>query len=161
MSINIKTFITDLDGTLTDGGYFVNCDGCVQKKYNTRDFYYMSLLEDNGIDVIVLTSSEDDCDLFRMEKLGIPIFQGIKNKRSFLEDIYFKSKDMCWDDIFYVGDYLNDLECISRSRISASPSDACDSIKKIEGNIVLNSAGGQACVAEAISWYLNTYQVSS
>jgi len=156
-TLSIKAFITDLDGTLTDGGYYVSCDGCVQKKYNTRDFYYMSLLQDKGIDVFVLTSSDDDCDLFRMKKLGIPIYQGIKNKRIFLEDELFTFKGISWDDIFYIGDYLNDFECINMSRISACPSDSNDIIKKIEGNMVLSSRGGDACVAEAIAWYLDIF----
>jgi len=157
--LSIKAFITDLDGTLTDGGYYVDCNGCVQKKYNTRDFYYLSLLQDKGIDVFIVTSSVDDCDLFRMEKLGIKIFQGIKNKRSFLEDDLFPSTGITWDDVFYVGDYPNDFECINRSRISACPSDSSDIIKNVDGNMVLSSRGGDACVAEAISWYLDIFDI--
>lgn len=155
--INIKAFITDLDGTLTDGGYYVDCSGCVHKKYNTRDFYCMSILQDRGINVFVITSSTDDCDLYRMKKLGIPLVQGIKNKREFLEEVLFAQKNISWEDVFYIGDYLNDFECINKSRISACPLDSHEIIKNIDGNIVLSSKGGEACVAEAINWYLGLF----
>ena len=153
-NLDIKAFITDLDGTLTDGGYLVDCNGCVQKKYNTRDFYFMSLLADRGINVFVVTSSDDSCDLFRMNKVGINIFQGVKSKRDFLENILFAEHNLSWGDVFYVGDYFNDLECIRNARISACPSDAHETIRNVDGNMTLLSKGGDACVAEAIDWYL-------
>jgi len=156
-SLDIKAFITDLDGTLTDGGYMVDCNGCVQKKYNTRDFYFMSLLMDKGIHVLVVTSSNDDCDLFKMNGVGIEMFQGIKNKREFLEERIFADKGLSWDDILYVGDYLNDLECIKKAGMSACPADAHDIIKNVDGNMVLSKDGGDACVAEIIDWYLGVF----
>ena len=109
------------------------------------------------MDVFVITSSTDDCDLFRMDKLGIPIIQGIKNKREFLEESLFVEKQISWEDVFYIGDYLNDFECISKSRLSACPLDSHEIIKNIDGNIVLESKGGEACVAEAINWYLGLF----
>jgi 3-deoxy-D-manno-octulosonate 8-phosphate phosphatase KdsC-like HAD superfamily phosphatase len=92
-----------------------------------------------------------------MRKLDIPIYQGIKNKRIFLEEELFPIKKLDWDDIFYVGDYLNDFECLNRSRVSACPFDSNEIIKNIDGNMVLSSRGGDACVAEAIAWYLDIF----
>tara|TARA_Y100000034_G_scaffold117040_1_gene156077 strand:+ start:1706 stop:2188 length:483 start_codon:yes stop_codon:yes gene_type:complete len=156
-NLEIKAVITDLDGTLTDGGYIVDCNGCVQKKYNTRDFYFMSLLKDKGVNTFVVTSSNDDCDFFRMEKVGVKIFQGVKNKREFLENSLFVKYNFSWDDIFYIGDYLNDLECIKRAGMSASPSDSHRIVQGVNGNMILSSKGGDACVAEAIDWYLGVF----
>tara|TARA_Y100000034_G_scaffold135776_1_gene209075 strand:+ start:1779 stop:2255 length:477 start_codon:yes stop_codon:yes gene_type:complete len=153
-ALSIKAFITDIDGTLTNGSYYVSCDGCVQKKYNTRDFYNMRLLKERGIKVFVVTSSNDDCDYFRMKSVGIKLFQDVKNKKEFLENNILKNNNLSWCDIFYVGDYPNDLECIKMSGISACPFDAHDSIKNVDENMVLSSNGGDACVAEAIDWYL-------
>jgi|3_EtaG_2_1085321.scaffolds.fasta_scaffold107920_2 N-acylneuraminate cytidylyltransferase len=156
-NLEIKAFITDLDGTLTDGGYSVDCNGCVQKKYNTRDFYFMSLLLDRGIDVFVVTSSNDDCDLFRMNKVGIELFQGIGNKKDFLEEVLFVERDLSWQDVLYVGDYLNDLECVKSAGMAACPSDSHNMIKNVNGNIILSRRGGDACVAEVIDWYLGIF----
>ena len=34
---NIRLFLTDVDGTLTDGGMYYTADGDVMKKFNARD----------------------------------------------------------------------------------------------------------------------------
>jgi 3-deoxy-D-manno-octulosonate 8-phosphate phosphatase KdsC-like HAD superfamily phosphatase len=33
----IKLFISDVDGTLTDGGMYYTAEGEIMKKFNTRD----------------------------------------------------------------------------------------------------------------------------
>ena len=42
----IKLFISDVDGTLTDGGMYYSSQGELMKKFNTRDAVGLRLLQD-------------------------------------------------------------------------------------------------------------------
>jgi len=42
---NIKLFLTDVDGTLTDGGMYYTASGDVMKKFNARDGMGLQLLQ--------------------------------------------------------------------------------------------------------------------
>ena len=153
----IRALILDLDGTLTDGGYAVDCQGCVCKTYNTRDFFMIEKLSSVGIKTYVVTSSHDKCDLHKMVSLNIPLYQKVKEKHTFLESVLLPEINLSWSDIFYMGDYPNDKKCLESSRLSACPSDSHSDIMDIDGILITSSPGGGACVAEAICWYLRTF----
>ena len=55
----IKMFITDLDGTLTDGTYRVSDDDIVTKAFNTKDFHGLSKLQDLGVKVYIFSSTSN------------------------------------------------------------------------------------------------------
>ena len=48
---DIKLFLTDVDGTLTDGGMYYTASGDTMKKFNTRDGMGLQLLQKIGDDV--------------------------------------------------------------------------------------------------------------
>ena len=52
---NIRMFLTDVDGTLTDGGMYYTADGDVMKKFNARDGMGLQLLQKAGIKVGIIT----------------------------------------------------------------------------------------------------------
>jgi 3-deoxy-D-manno-octulosonate 8-phosphate phosphatase (KDO 8-P phosphatase) len=57
-SLPIRLVIVDIDGTLTDGGYYVTNDA-VMKKYNTKDFVGMFMLHQVGVKFGVITGEKD------------------------------------------------------------------------------------------------------
>ena len=67
----IKAFILDVDGTLTDGGMYYGPEGEALKKFNTRDAHGLQLVRENGIKVCVLTSEDSPAVAARMKKLSI------------------------------------------------------------------------------------------
>ena len=53
--MQIKLFISDVDGTLTDGGMYYNASGEIMKKFNTRDAFGLRLLKENNIEVALIS----------------------------------------------------------------------------------------------------------
>ena len=51
----IKLAIFDFDGTFTDGTCIIDNDGNVIKKYNVKDGYGLKLLQEQGIQICVIT----------------------------------------------------------------------------------------------------------
>ena len=57
---DIKLFLTDVDGTLTDGGMYYTSTGDTMKKFNTRDGMGLQLLQRAGVKVGIITSETTD-----------------------------------------------------------------------------------------------------
>ncbi len=53
---DIRLFLTDVDGTLTDGGMYYTSTGDTMKKFNTRDGMGLQLLQRAGVKVGIVTS---------------------------------------------------------------------------------------------------------
>ena len=52
---NIKLVILDVDGTLTDGGVYIDNNGVESKKFNIKDGAGVVLAEQAGIEFRILT----------------------------------------------------------------------------------------------------------
>ena len=68
---NIKLFITDIDGTLTDGGMYYSENGDELKKFNTRDGMGIQMLREAGIKTAIITSEDRQLNLRRAQKLKV------------------------------------------------------------------------------------------
>lgn len=149
----VKLFLTDCDGTLTDGGMYYTSDGDAMKKFNTRDGYGMSLLKENGILTGIITGEDTPIVRKRGEKLGVDeIRLGIRDKAGTVREICDKyGIDMA--EVAYVGDDLNDLEVMNAVGLAICPADAVPQIKEIAG-YVTKQPGGHGAVREAAEYIL-------
>jgi len=161
---NIKVVVFDLDGTLTNGMYEVNSEGIVSKQFYTRDFYGIEKLIKNNIKVMIMTQCtgkvisaklrELDCtppiwrEFSKEEK--ILLCTKVENKKELLLDL-IKDTGILWnftlENIAYMGDADNDLECMKLVGYTACPSDATNKIMK-ESSFVSNYKGGYGAVYE-------------
>lgn len=64
-----------------------------------------------------------------------------------------KKMSLGYDEIAYIGDDLNDLECMRLCRIKACPKDAVKGIKKIS-DYICKKKGGHGAVREFIDLLL-------
>ena len=144
----INLFITDVDGTLTDGGMYYIDNGSEGKKFNTRDGKGIALLRNQQIKVMILTSEQNSLIKDRADKLHVDYcIQGVDNKEAFLNDFINKHPEYSWDTIAYIGDDVNDLCCLKKVAISAAPYDAMRIVKK-NVDYICTSMGGMGAVRE-------------
>jgi len=147
---NIKLFITDIDGTLTDGGMYYSENGDELKKFNTRDGMGIQMLREAGIKTAIITSEDRELNRRRANKLKIDfIRQGKVNggKVAVAEEIA-KELGITMQEVAYIGDDVNCVELLSRVGLAACPADACEKVKSIPGIIVMTRKGGEGCVRE-------------
>lgn len=162
----IKTFLTDLDGCLTDGIYYVSStrdsynNMKSMKAFNTRDFHGMNILNDADIFVGVLTASRDSCINNKVQYLPytLHLAQGLKDKLQFV-----KKNDKLYGDltkIAYIGDDVMDIPLLEKVGIAACPSDADPKVISVIENrrdgFVMNLPGGRGCVREFANMILST-----
>lgn len=85
---NIKLFLTDCDGCLTDGGMYYTESGDEFKKFNTLDGMGFQLLREQGILTGIITGEETKIVERRAAKLKMDFLrQGVKDKLSVVREI--------------------------------------------------------------------------
>ena len=146
--------IVDVDGTLPEGGVYVDENGKEPKKFNAKDGIGMMELQKNGVEVGIISNCErGGAILSRAKYLGIKhIYIGDDPKQKILEN-WITSKNITLADVAFIGDDINDLGIINMVQFSACPKDAVDLIKK-KVSIILNTCGGDGCVREFSDLYL-------
>lgn len=157
-SKNIKLFLTDVDGVLTDAGMYYSEKGDELKKFNTRDGKGLELLRGKSIKTGIVTSEITEIVKRRAEKLKIDfLYQGKKHggKLDAAKDIC-RQLDISIDEVAYIGDDINCYELLSSVGVAACPSDANDEIKNIPNIIQLNKRGGEGVVREFIQLLLHS-----
>ena len=154
---NIKLFITDIDGTLTDGGMYYSENGDEMKKFNTRDGMGIQMLREAGIKTAIITSEDRQLNQRRAEKLKIDfIRQGKVNggKVAVAEEIA-RELGITMQEVAYIGDDVNCVDLLSRVGMAACPADASAKVKNIPDIYVLTRKGGEGCVREFVETILN------
>ena len=123
---DIRLFLTDVDGTLTDGGMYYGSDGTEFKKFNTRDGMGLDYLKQSARDGGKLAAVNEICS-----EMGITL-----------------------KEVAYVGDDVNCYDLLAAVGWAACPADACTKVKNIPGIRILTRRGGDACVREWIDMIL-------
>lgn len=152
----IKLFISDVDGTLTDGGMYYSDRGDELKKFNTRDGMGFQLLREAGIKTGIITSENTQIVSNRARKIKIDyLIQGKQNggKLVAAEEIC-KQLNITLNEVAYIGDDINCRELLENVGMAACPADANESIKTIPSIKILNLRGGEGCVREFINQIL-------
>ena len=152
--MSIKLLVMDVDGTLTDGHIYIGADGEVMKAFHVRDGYGIAhLLPAQRITPVIITGRKSRIVEKRAEELKIAhLYQGVSDKLSqlkYVADEFHAGPD----EIAYIGDDLNDLDCIRFCGRSACPADAVTAVREAV-DYVCERAGGQGAVREFIDLLL-------
>lgn len=148
----------DVDGTLTDGGIYMGEKGEVMKRFDVKDGYAIhNILPQMGIIPIIITGRTSQILLNRCKELGIKnIVQGSKNKIEDMVKILAQEK-IDLREAAYIGDDMNDYECMQKVGLRGCPHNAVKEIRNIS-DYVTDADGGKGAVREFIE-YINQKQI--
>ena len=131
---NIKLVILDVDGVET-------------KKFNIKDGAGIVLAEQAGIEFMILTGRKSYCVEHRANELKIKyVFQGIADKLSHLQQ-FLSQQGLSPNNLAYMGDDVNDIECMHIVGFTACPADAVEEVRQ-QCDFVSRYNGGQGAVRE-------------
>lgn len=149
---NIRIFLTDVDGVLTDGGMFYSDGGHQLKKFHAHDGMGLQIIKKMGIKTGFITSDETALVEHRFNKLKLDyLYQGKRDGGKLGSVMEICNKEgVTLNEVAYVGDDVNCLELLQSVGWAACPNDARKEIKAIPGITILRKKGGEGCVREFI-----------
>lgn len=143
---NIKLIVSDFDGVMTDNRVLVNEDGVESVFCNRSDGLAIELLRKKGVDMIVISKETNKVVAARCNKLGVTIYHGINSKLGLFKKVVEQGK-FAKHEVCYVGNEVNDLECMKEAELSIAPADAHQSVLKI-ASFITKAKGGKGVIRE-------------
>jgi 3-deoxy-D-manno-octulosonate 8-phosphate phosphatase (KDO 8-P phosphatase) len=146
---DIKAFVLDVDGVLTDGAILAMENGDQVRIMNIKDGYALQLCVKTGYTVAIISGGRSQGVASRLKGLGIShIYMGAGEKlpvfRQFLEETGLKP-----EQVIYIGDDMPDLPVMEMAGIAVAPADAAEDVLKV-ARWTTRKPGGKGCVREVI-----------
>ncbi|MHB8807065.1 MAG: cytidylyltransferase domain-containing protein [Anaerolineaceae bacterium] len=143
----ISLILMDFDGVMTDDRVWVDENGHEMIAAHRGDGMGVSLVRQKlGIDIIVISKEKNPVVARRCEKLHLAYHQGIDNKSTVIDAIFAERK-LDKNEVVYIGNDINDLECFEKVGFRVAPADAHDVVKR-NADLVLRKSGGMGAVRE-------------
>ena len=150
----IKAIVMDVDGTLTDGKIYITNSGDEFKAFNIKDGQGIMVAHEKGLKVAIITGRTSHIVEKRAAELKIKhLYQGINNKIDALT-LFSEETGISFNEIAYIGDDINDLECIKCCGLSGCPNDSDKEVIKAS-KYVSKKNGGEGAVRDFISYIVN------
>ena len=146
---DIKAFVLDIDGVLTDATIHVTESGEQLRRFNVRDGYAMQLAVKKGYLICVISGGKSQSVILRLNGLGITdVHLGITNKLEVLTS-FMNEHQLTSGNIIYMGDDIPDIPVMRASGVSTCPSDAVEEVKAVS-DYISPKKGGEGCVRDII-----------
>lgn len=146
----IKMLVMDVDGTLTDGCIYMGPEGEAMKAFNCQDGYAIAqILPKIGVTPVIITGRKSRITENRAKELKITqLHQGVHDKLPLLREIA-REIGASQEEVAYIGDDLNDFDCIRWCGFTGCPADAVKEVRKAV-DFVCSRNGGRGAVREFV-----------
>ena len=149
----IKAFVFDYDGVISDGNIWSANDTIIVRSGNVKDGYAMQYALRKGYLIAILSGGSGDSIRSRMKMLGVEdVYLGSHRKKEIFED-FLKYKQLLPEQVLYVGDDIPDYDVMRLAGVSACPADAAEEIKAV-ADYISHKNGGCGCVRDVIEQVL-------
>jgi N-acylneuraminate cytidylyltransferase len=142
----IEALVMDFDGVLTDNLVHVDQHGGETVTCSRSDGMGLEALRLRGLPMLVLSKEQNPVVQARCRKLQIACQQGIEAKLSALR-AFCAEQGVRLERTVYVGNDVNDLECLAAVGCGVAVADAHPEAKR-HARLILNAAGGRGAVRE-------------
>lgn len=154
----IECIFFDFDGVFTNNEVIVHEDGSESVTCNRSDGMGISFLRELGIPMLIISTEENAVVSKRAEKLKLPARQGVKDKALELTS-FAKQNDINLKNSIYMGNDVNDIECMNLVGLSVAPLDAHQDVKSTV-DVILSTCGGKGAVRELVDYIIESRKPS-
>jgi 3-deoxy-D-manno-octulosonate 8-phosphate phosphatase (KDO 8-P phosphatase) len=152
----MKFICLDIDGVLLPRNSVFLTQNPALSPFHPLDLNALQLAVQHKIPILILSGGNSQSAQFFLQEIGI---QSIRllcyNKFQALEDELLGFPELTLADVLYVGDSLNDLECMQNVGFPACPADADVAVLQA-AKFKSKHKGGQGAVADALHWALGS-----
>ena len=145
----IRAFIFDVDGVLTDGLVHVTETGEQLRRFSIKDGYALQLAVKRGYPIAIISGGRSQSVVSRLQGLGIKdIYIGVETKTDAFEE-FLIIHDLQPEQVMYMGDDIPDFPVMQKVGLPVCPADAAEEIKTIS-KYISPVKGGAGCVRDVI-----------
>ncbi len=149
----IKAIALDVDGVLTDGGFWWGPNGEEFKQFNFADVMGISLGRKAGLRFALISGEASPLVDRFAEKMGIvDVYKGCKDKAAALRD-FAEKHDLSLKAICFMGDDVNDLSALALAGLSATPASGQKAVRQ-HVDLITERSGGHGAVRELVDMVL-------
>ncbi|HXF09432.1 MAG TPA: HAD hydrolase family protein [Desulfuromonadaceae bacterium] len=150
----IKLFLCDVDGVLTDGSIFIGLDKEF-KRFNIRDGLGLVLARRAGLKVGWVSARPSEATKLRADELKIHFLvqQSDRTSKSGAIEELLAKENLSWNEVCFVGDDVVDLGPITNAAVGVAVADARPEVKAA-ADFVTEADGGRGAVREVIEMIL-------
>ena len=150
LSSNIKMIVSDFDGIFTDNSVWFFGEDNKVKKLSFKDLMGVSVALKNGIMVGIVSGEKSREIDYISQKFNLTdVHQGIRNKLPVLEEIMAKY-GLKNDEIVYIGDDVNDIECLKSVKFAVSVKQANYRVKELSDIQFTQADAGDGAFREVV-----------
>ena len=142
----IEAVVTDFDGVHTDNLVYVDENGNESVRCSRSDGMGIAAMREAGFKLLILSKERNPVVSRRGEKLNVEVIQGCDDKLEALKT-WLTSHKLSSQHCLYIGNDINDLECLQFAGISVSPADAHESVSHAV-TWKLSNMGGRGAIRE-------------
>jgi YrbI family 3-deoxy-D-manno-octulosonate 8-phosphate phosphatase len=139
----VRFAVFDFDGVFTDNRVWVNERGEEMVAFTRSDGLGLRRLDEVGVGCLIVSTEPNPIVGARAEKLRVDCVQGVDDKLAVVRE----RVDVPLEDVAYVGNDINDAECLRAVGVPVVPADAWPEVRGL-ARWVLSRPGGAGCVRE-------------
>jgi N-acylneuraminate cytidylyltransferase len=143
----VKLVAFDFDGVFTDNRVHVLEDGREAVVCDRSDGHGIKMLREAGIPAFVLSTEVNPVVTARCEKLKLPVQQGLGDTKGDAFRLLLEREGVAPGDALFVGNDVNDLDCLRLAGLAAAPADAHPDALAV-ADWTLARTGGRGAVRE-------------
>lgn len=143
---DVQAVIFDFDGVMTDNAVWVDETGRESVRCDRGDGMGIGMLKAAGVKLLILSKEQNPVVSARAKKLKLECLQGIDNKLDELKG-WLSRNSVARERALYVGNDVNDLECMRYVGTAVCPRDAHETARQA-AKLCLTRDGGHGAVRE-------------
>ena len=139
--LGMKAAIFDVDGVLTDGRLYIGEQGETVKAFSTLDGHGLKLLQQGGIEPVVITGRDSPAVRRRVADLGlVHAVYGASDKLAAATAL-LAALGLEWAEVAAMGDDWPDLPLLARAGFACAPANAHAEARALAHHVTTASGG--------------------
>ena len=150
----IKIVVSDFDGIFTDGKLTIYSDGTTSKNVDYKDIMAIANILKQDIKFAIISGETSAAiDLMKSKFPMIDTFQNERKKINVL-NFLLEKYNLKLENVIYIGDDINDIECLNAVAYPATVEDAHKTVKELNGIYISTKKGGCGAFREIMDCIL-------
>ncbi len=146
LPVHVEAVVMDFDGVFTDNRVLVLENGTEAVLCDRGDGWGIARLRERGIPMVVISTETNPVVEARCRKLELECFTGVDDKVHVML-AWLQSRRISAENTVYIGNDVNDLDCMRSVGCGVAPADAHPAVKAV-AKVVLEHRGGRGALRE-------------